>query len=48
MFQEEQNNKIAFLDITTTRVGYELQTSFFRKKTFSGVYLNFKIHFSSE
>ena len=40
-FEEEQDNKISFLDISITRVGNELQTSLFRKKTFSGVYLNF-------
>ena len=43
-FEEDQNNKISFLDISVTRVGNELQTSLFRKKTFSGVYLNFNIH----
>ena len=40
-FEEEQDNKISFLDISITRVRNELQTSLFRKKTFSGVYLNF-------
>ena len=43
-FEEEQDNKISFLDISITRVGNELQTSLFRKKTFSGVYLNFNSH----
>ena len=43
-FEEEQDNKISFLDISITRVGNELQTSLFRKKTFSGVYLNFSSH----
>ena len=43
-FQDEQGNKISFLDISITRVGNELQTSLFRKKTFSGVYLNFNSH----
>ena len=38
-FEEEQNNTITFLDISITRVGNELQTSLFQKKTFSGVYL---------
>ena len=38
-FEEEQNNKITFLEISITRVGNELQTSLFQKKTFSGVYL---------
>ena len=32
--EEESNNKISFLDISMTR-------SLYRKKTFSGVYLNF-------
>ena len=47
-FEEEHNNKIAFLDISITRVGNELQTSLFRKKTFSGVYLNFNNHLPSK
>ena len=42
--EEEQDNKIFFLNISITRVGSELPTSFFCKKTFSGVYLNFKSH----
>ena len=29
IFEEEHNNKIALLNITTTRVGNKLQTSFF-------------------
>ena len=47
-FEEEHNNKIAFLDISITRVGNKLQASLFRKKTFSGVYLNFNSHLPSE
>ena len=47
-FEEEHNKKIAFLDISITRVGNELQTSLFRKKTFSGVYLNFNSHLPFE
>ena len=43
-FEEDQDNKISFLDISITRVGNELQTSLFRKNTFSGVYLNFNSH----
>ena len=43
-FEEEQDDKISFLDISITRVGNELQTSLFRKTTFSGVYLNFNSH----
>ena len=42
--EEEQDNKIYFLDISITRVGNKLQKSLFRKKTFSGVYLNFNSH----
>ena len=47
-YEEENNNTIAFLDILITRLGNELQTSLFRKKTFSGVYLNFNSHLPSE
>ena len=47
-FEEEHNNKIAFLDISITKVGNELQTSLFRKKTFSGVYLNLNSHLPFE
>ena len=47
-FEEEHNNMIAFLDISITRVGNELQTSLFRKKTFSRVYLHFNSHLPSE
>ena len=43
-FEEEQDNKISFLDISITRVGNELQTSLFREKTCSSVYLNFNSH----
>ena len=42
--EEEQDNEMFFLNISITRVGNELQTSFFCKNTFSGVYLNFKSH----
>ena len=47
-FEEEHNNEIAFLDISITGGGNELQTSLFRKKTFSGVHLNFNSHLPSE
>ena len=47
-FEEKHNNKIAFLDISVTSVGNELQTSLFQKKTFTGVYLNFNSHLPSE
>ena len=39
--EEESNNKISFLDISVMRVNNKLTTSLYRKKTFSGVYLNF-------
>ena len=39
--EEESNNKISFLDICVTRMNNKLTTSLYRKKTFSGVYLNF-------
>ena len=47
-FEEKHNNKIPFLDISITRVGNELETSLFRKETFSGVYLSFNSHLPSE
>ena len=46
--EEEHNNEIAFLDISITGGGNELQTSLFRKKTFSVVYLNLNSHLPSE
>ena len=39
--EEEDNNTISFLDIKTTRINNKFTASNFRKKTFSGVYLNF-------
>ena len=42
--EEQQYNKISFLNISVTRVGNELQMSFFCKKTFSSVYVNFNSH----
>ena len=39
--EEESNNKISFLDISVTRISNNLTLSLYRKKTFSGVYLNF-------
>ena len=38
--EEEDENKISFLDVTITRTADKLITSLYRKKTFSGVYLN--------
>ena len=40
--EEENNGSMSFLDVTITRVDGKFVTSVYRKKTFSGVYLNFK------
>ena len=40
-FEEEQNDTMSFLDIKITRELGKLTTSVYRKKTFSGVYLNY-------
>ena len=40
-YEEEQNDTLAFLDIKITRGPEGFTTSVYRKKTFSGVYLNF-------
>ena len=34
-------NKISFLDVSITRMNNKLVTSLYRKKTFSGVYMNY-------
>ena len=39
IFEEVQDNKISFLDISITRHGNELQSSLFCKNTFTSVYL---------
>ena len=39
--EEESNYKISFLDISITRSKNKLMTSLYRKKTFSGVYMNY-------
>ena len=39
--EEESNNKISFLDVSITRMNNKLVTSLYRKKTFSGVYMNY-------
>ena len=39
--EEESNKKISFLDISVTRINNKLTASWYHKKTFSGVYLNF-------
>ena len=44
ILEEEQDNKISFLDISITRPGNELQSSLFCKNTFTSVYLNFNSH----
>ena len=40
-YEEEENDTLAFLDIKITRSPEGFTTSVYRKKTFSGVYLNF-------
>ena len=40
-YEEEQNDTLAFLDIKITRTAGGFTTSVYRKKTFSGVYLNY-------
>ena len=39
--EEEVDNSLPFLDIKITREGGKLTTSIYRKKTFSGVYVNY-------
>ena len=46
--KEENNNKISFLDISITRTENKFTTSIFRKKPFSGVYLNFHSHLPTD
>ena len=47
-FEEENDNKISLLDISITRTENKFTTSIFRKKTFSGVYLNFHSHLPTD
>ena len=47
MFCPEKKKNISGL-LSIIKVGNELQTSLFRKKTFIGVYLNFNSHLPSE
>ena len=47
-FEEENNNTISFLDILITRNYNKLTTSIFRKKTFSGIYLNYNSHLPTD
>ena len=46
--EEENNNKISFLDISETRTANKITTSIFRKKKFIGVYLNFHSHLPTD
>ena len=39
--EEKSNDKILFLDISITRGNSKLVTLLYRKKTFSGVYMNY-------
>ena len=39
--EEEKDNNISFLDISITGLNNKLTTSLYRKKTFSGVYMNY-------
>ena len=39
--EEKSNDKISFLDISLTRSNNKLVTSLYRKKSFSGVYMNY-------
>lgn len=40
-YEEEENDTLSFLDVNIMRENGKFTTSVFRKKTFSGVYLNF-------
>ena len=46
--EEEHENNISFLDISINKNKSKLTTSVFRKKTFSGVYLNFNSYLPTE
>ena len=46
--EEEKDNKILFLDISISRNNNALETSIFRKPTFSGVYTNFNSFLPTE
>ena len=47
-FEEENDNKISFLDISITRTGNKFKTSISHKKMFSRVYLNFHSHLPTD
>ena len=46
--EEENDNKTSFLDISITRTENKFTTSIFRKKPYSGVYLNFHSHLPTD
>ena len=46
--EEENDNKISFLNISITQTENKFTTSIFRKNTFSGVYLNFHSHLPTD
>ena len=46
--EEENDNKISFLDISITRTENKFTTSIFRKKAFSGVYLSYYSHLPTD
>ena len=46
--EEEKDNKISFLDFSTSRNNNALETSIFRKSTFSAVYTNFNSFLPTE
>ena len=43
-FEHELNNTFSFLDVKVSRENNELTTSLYRKRTFSGVFINFKFY----
>ena len=46
--EEELNDKILLLDIPITRSNNKLVTSLYRKKTFSGAYMNYNSFFTNK
>ena len=46
--EEENDNKISFLDISITRTENKFTMSIFRKKMFSKIYLNFHSHLPTD
>ena len=47
-YEEEKNNELPFLDVLVKRENNALVTSIYRKKTFSGVYLNYHSYLPNE